>query len=115
MHACAHASTDTHALRGWSHETTVPSQHTLCITLGALTEDKIDDLKDQLDEVWPSYMDDKDSDNFWAHEWNKHGTCALAEFHSEHRFFKTVLKLHQRYDLMVGEQLNTHRSTPLVC
>ena len=38
---------------------------------------------------------------FWEHEWAKHGTCALSMFPSEHKYFKTVLRMHHRYDLAV--------------
>jgi len=68
----------------------------------AFDESLIDDLVPQMELAWPSYMDDSDSENFWAHEWNKHGTCALAELPSEHKYFKTVLKLHWKYDLMAA-------------
>ncbi|KXZ54538.1 hypothetical protein GPECTOR_4g603 [Gonium pectorale] len=60
-------------------------------------EDKISDLEDELEEEWPSFMG-TDGD-FWDHEWSKHGTCALSLLPTEHKYFKTVLKLHWRYDL----------------
>jgi ribonuclease I len=44
-------------------------------------------------------MDSRSSANFWAHEWNKHGTCALRQLPSEHAFFEAVLKLNARHDL----------------
>ena len=34
---------------------------------------------------------------------NKHGTCALTEMPDEHTFFKTVLKLHSKYNIQVCE------------
>jgi ribonuclease I len=36
-----------------------------------------------------------------AHEWNKHGTCALRELPSEHKFFKTVVNLNWKINLEV--------------
>lgn len=38
---------------------------------------------------------------FWAHEWRRHGTCAVAglpaELRSMHDYFRKTLKLYQRY------------------
>ncbi|KAL6759200.1 ribonuclease T2-like protein [Haematococcus lacustris] len=62
-------------------------------------EELVADLEPELDDEWPSFMDSSTNQNFWAHEWNKHGTCSLAQLPDEHAFFKTVLKLHWKYDL----------------
>lgn len=45
--------------------------------------------------------DHNDSPNyqFWRHEWEKHGTCALDIFNSEYHYFHTVLKLAKHFDL----------------
>lgn len=39
--------------------------------------------------------------SFWAHEWNKHGTCAsiLPQLDSVTNYFRMGLKLNQQYDL----------------
>ena len=53
-----------------------------------------------MQQDWPSFMGADDT--FWEHEWTKHGTCALDILGSEHKYFKTVLKLHYKYDLAVS-------------
>ncbi|PNH11508.1 Extracellular ribonuclease LE [Tetrabaena socialis] len=60
-------------------------------------EGELSDLEHALEEEWPSFFGTDDT--FWEHEWSKHGTCALNVLKDEHKFFKTVLKLHWRYDL----------------
>ncbi len=69
---------------------------TVLVIVLVLAAEEVDDLLDDLDNVWPSYMDSQDSEAFWAHEWNKHGTCALAQLPSQHKFFKKVIKLNYR-------------------
>ena len=66
----------------------------------AFSESEIADLEGALDQEWPSFGGG--NEGFWAHEWDKHGTCALSVVRSEHSFFKTVLRLHWKYDLEVG-------------
>lgn len=59
----------------------------------------------ELQEEWPSVF--KEDESFWAHEWSKHGTCALDIFPSELDYFKGTLDLHAKYDL----QVRNHRTT----
>lgn len=57
--------------------------------------DAVKDLLDQMNIEWPMlYMPD-----FWQHEWDRHGTCALSVFSSQHEYFESTLKLHEKYDL----------------
>ncbi|MEW5305914.1 MAG: hypothetical protein WDW38_009843 [Sanguina aurantia] len=60
-------------------------------------ESKLDDILPELQEEWPSVF--KEDESFWAHEWSKHGTCALDIFPSELDYFKGTLDLHAKYDL----------------
>ncbi|GIL83126.1 hypothetical protein Vretifemale_11941 [Volvox reticuliferus] len=68
-----------------------------CDTDYDFEEDKIDDLLDELKSEWPTVYDSYEE--FWDHEWSKHGTCALDVFPSEHSYFKSILRLHRQYDL----------------
>jgi ribonuclease T2 len=61
---------------------------------------QLDDIEDELEDDWPSFMGPDAT--FWEHEWSKHGTCALSIFSSEYKYFKTVLRMHHRYDLGVS-------------
>ncbi|KAG2486449.1 hypothetical protein HYH03_014896 [Edaphochlamys debaryana] len=58
---------------------------------------KLGDVKETMEKEWPSFAGS--DENFWEHEWSKHGTCALDVLPSEHKYFKTVLALHAQYDL----------------
>ncbi|GLC48244.1 hypothetical protein PLESTB_000074700 [Pleodorina starrii] len=68
-----------------------------CDASNKFDEDKLEDLMDELESEWPSTMDS--DENFWEHEWSKHGTCSVGIFPTEHSYFSNVLKLHRRYDL----------------
>ncbi|KAG1680566.1 hypothetical protein FOA52_015013 [Chlamydomonas sp. UWO 241] len=63
-------------------------------------ESLLDDIIDELEELWPSYAD---SDvPFWEHEWSRHGTCAMSVMPNEHAYFKAVLDENHKYDLAVA-------------
>lgn len=46
---------------------------------------------------WPSF--DGSTQNFWDHEWDKHGTCAEPLLGNRSEFFKTVLNLHDQFNV----------------
>lgn len=46
---------------------------------------------------WPSFHGSTSS--FWDHEWSRHGTCAAPLLGNRTEFFKTVVQLHDKYDL----------------
>ena len=53
----------------------------------------LEDLSDLLAQKWPNIKAPSDSphhDEFWAHEWSKHGTCSGL---SQHKYFETALNL----------------------
>lgn len=59
----------------------------------------VQDMLDTMRLEWPSYYG---SDNgFWAHEWEKHGTCSAPYLKDEEEYFSTILKLKEEYDLLV--------------
>lgn len=57
------------------------------------------DLLPDLERVWPSWS--SGDEQFWEHEWSRHGTCAAAVLGSERAFFKAVLRLHSRLNVQV--------------
>ncbi|GLI59989.1 hypothetical protein VaNZ11_002048, partial [Volvox africanus] len=63
----------------------------------AFDEDQISDLLNELRSEWPTVYDSYEE--FWDHEWSKHGTCALDVFPTEHSYFENILELHRLYDL----------------
>ncbi|GIL65503.1 hypothetical protein Vafri_19284 [Volvox africanus] len=60
-------------------------------------EDQIRDLLDELRSEWPNAY--KFEEQYWYHQWSKHGTCAPDVFPTERSYFQNVLNLHRRYDL----------------
>ena len=57
-----------------------------------LSKDVIKELKEGLDMYWPNVKEpesDPDYDEFWSHEWSKHGTCSGL---SQKDYFTTALK-----------------------
>ena len=53
---------------------------------------QIQDLADELKEYWPSCQGS--AQDFWEHEWSKHGTCSGM---SQHDFFSTAINLCMKY------------------
>jgi len=45
-----------------------------------------------MEQDWPSYYGP--NEEFWAHEWEKHGTCAEDVFPTQLAYFNTTLALH---------------------
>eukprot|EP00201_Polytomella_parva_P015189 CAMPEP_0175071662 /NCGR_PEP_ID=MMETSP0052_2-20121109/19370_1 /TAXON_ID=51329 ORGANISM="Polytomella parva, Strain SAG 63-3" /NCGR_SAMPLE_ID=MMETSP0052_2 /ASSEMBLY_ACC=CAM_ASM_000194 /LENGTH=205 /DNA_ID=CAMNT_0016338863 /DNA_START=178 /DNA_END=795 /DNA_ORIENTATION=- len=46
---------------------------------------------------WPTYLDS--NDDFWSHEWERHGTCAQDVLGGELDYFRKIIHLHEAYDL----------------
>lgn len=65
----------------------------------AYDKDAIASIRSKMEEVWPSCFGHSD-DEFWAHEWEKHGTCSGM---SEEEFFKKALDLYDQYVSQCGE------------
>ena len=65
-------------------------------------------LVPQLLKYWPSYKCNDNDDNgycdssFWAHEYEKHGTCALGApgISDQYEYFETTLSLRNKYAIL---------------
>ncbi|KAL6438420.1 hypothetical protein ACFW04_004499 [Cataglyphis niger] len=59
-------------------------------------------LKNQLKENWIDIQNGSDPYSFWEHEWNKHGTCAVAikALNNEYNYFQEGLKLLDIYNML---------------
>jgi len=60
----------------------------------------VKDLLVELEDKWTNVHKGNEFE-FWKHEWDKHGTCAmqLPETHNEYLYFKKALELHYKYDV----------------
>lgn len=67
--------------------------------------DKILPLKEVLDKYWPSLYCSKSGTCFsgkglfWAHEWEKHGTCSAPVVQDELQYFTLALDLYSKYNV----------------
>ncbi|KAL5722821.1 ribonuclease T2 [Ranunculus cassubicifolius] len=60
----------------------------------------ISDLKGDMQNEWPTLAcPSGDGMTFWAHEWNKHGTCSESSL-DQHGYFASALDLKQKVDLL---------------
>jgi ribonuclease T2 len=57
-------------------------------------------IENQLNDYWPSLYS-TNATSFWAHEWEKHGTCSatLPSLSTTLRYFVQTLKLRDKYNL----------------
>eukprot|EP00753_Platysulcus_tardus_P016594 PLAT5869.1.p2 GENE.PLAT5869.1~~PLAT5869.1.p2 ORF type:complete len:225 (+),score=104.30 PLAT5869.1:29-676(+) len=62
-------------------------------------QSKISDLVGEMSVYWASY--ESTDASFWAHEYEKHGTCAekVSSMATEHGFFSTALSLRKKTNL----------------
>lgn len=65
-------------------------------------ESEIKDLIPKMKSQWPNLFTDTSMDNFWDHEWVKHGTCAasLSSLKGEHKYFSAGLSFNNKYNLL---------------
>ncbi|KAI7747459.1 hypothetical protein M8C21_031859 [Ambrosia artemisiifolia] len=61
---------------------------------------EISDLMSQMKSDWPTLAcPSNDGQTFWAHEWNKHGTCSESEL-DQHGYFSSSLNLKAQINLL---------------
>ncbi|KAF5206393.1 Ribonuclease [Thalictrum thalictroides] len=61
---------------------------------------EISDLKSKMQTEWPTLACPSGNGmSFWAHEWDKHGTCSESVL-DQHGYFETALNLKQQVDLL---------------
>ena len=63
-----------------------------------------------MEQVWPSYYGP--NEEFWAHEWEKHGTCAEDVFPTQLDYFNTTVELHLAHSV---EARTNSTSSTLTC
>ncbi|XP_059434252.1 ribonuclease 2 [Corylus avellana] len=76
-----------------------------CCTRSNFDEKEISTLLDGLEKYWPSLSCGSSSNchggkgSFWAHEWEKHGTCSFPVIRDEYSYFLTVLNVYFKYNV----------------
>ncbi|XP_076940112.1 ribonuclease 2-like [Bidens hawaiensis] len=76
-----------------------------CCSGPEFDESEISSLLGALNEYWPTLSCSKTSTChkkkglFWAHEWEKHGTCASVVTGDEYNYFVTTLNLYFKYNI----------------
>lgn len=72
-----------------------------CNSTWLFDPEQVRPIEDQLEQSWPDVHKGDGIYNLWAHEWNKHGTCAaiLESFNSEFKYFNKGLDLHKQYSM----------------
>ncbi|XP_074630432.1 ribonuclease Oy-like [Acropora palmata] len=72
-----------------------------CNSSWPFDESVIEDLRPKLEKQWRSYEEGHEDVEFWAHEWEKHGTCCtnLPYLNTEHKYFNVTLDLNKKFDV----------------
>ncbi|KAJ9709316.1 hypothetical protein PVL29_001002 [Vitis rotundifolia] len=71
-----------------------------CDSSNPYDESKISDLIRSMQEEWPTLAcPSGNGSKFWAHEWDKHGTCSESLL-SQHQYFEAALDLKKDVDLL---------------
>ncbi|RWS21172.1 ribonuclease Oy-like protein [Leptotrombidium deliense] len=93
----------------WPTNIFQPHPHYCCVQPD-LDQKVINNLIDGLNKYWPSCV--KRNEEFWQHEWNKHGTCSYGSpmLSGQQNYFTGTLKLYHYINLNAG--LQTLRITP---
>lgn len=83
-----------------------------CNSSWPFDESVIEDLRPKLEKQWRSYEEGHEDVEFWAHEWEKHGTCCtnLPYLNTEHKYFNVTLDLNNKFDIYSA--LESHGITP---
>lgn len=58
-------------------------------------------VREQMEEKWPSFHLKSKNDNFWSHEFKKHGTCVMSHSNisSLTDYFLKALEIHDQHNL----------------
>ncbi|KAI3418254.1 Ribonuclease T(2) [Psidium guajava] len=76
-----------------------------CCSRSRFNEKEISTLVDAMDKYWPSLSCGSPSTchggkgSFWAHEWEKHGTCSSPVLRDEYNYFLTALNVYFKYNI----------------
>ena len=60
---------------------------------------QISSILTDMSHFWPAVLTDSE-DQFWGHEWTKHGTCSAPVLSSELNYFQTILTIRKKFNLL---------------
>lgn len=77
------------------------SDPAFCNNTWAFNITELQPLIPELETYWPNVYLGTSQDDFWKHEWTKHGTCAASDSYieGEYNYFHAGLKLVKKYNL----------------
>ncbi|XP_065223909.1 ribonuclease T2-like [Planococcus citri] len=64
-------------------------------------ETELEPIRDELEEYWPTKLNDWTNPSLWKHEWKKHGACALQieSLNTQLKYFQRTLELYKQYNV----------------
>ncbi|XP_061538381.1 ribonuclease T2-like isoform X2 [Phycodurus eques] len=86
-------------VNGWVIHGLWPTKVQRCCDCWPVFPSDVQELREALEETWPSLLISRSAFHFWKDEWEKHGACAacVEGLNSPLRYFQTCLKLRQRF------------------
>ncbi|XP_010066907.2 ribonuclease 1 [Eucalyptus grandis] len=71
-----------------------------CDSSSPFNPSEVSDLKSSMQNSWPTLAcPSGDGEQFWSHEWEKHGTCSESVL-DQHAYFESALSLKQKVNLL---------------
>ncbi|XP_006366809.1 ribonuclease 2-like isoform X1 [Solanum tuberosum] len=76
-----------------------------CCSGPQFDKEQISTLRRPMKKYWPSFSCEATSTchhekgSFWAHEWEKHGTCSYPVVHDEYEYFLMTLNVYFKYNV----------------
>ncbi|KAK2180622.1 hypothetical protein NP493_435g02067 [Ridgeia piscesae] len=91
----------------WSVHGLWPSNHrgmgpSFCNKTAKFDPNAIRPIENLLLKFWPNLYTDEPLLQFWEHEWDKHGTCAMTvpSLSNEYKYFNIGIKINNKLDVL---------------
>lgn len=94
------------SIHGLWPQTSINSYPTFCKDV-EFDVTKLDPIISKLNEYW--YSDEEPNENFWKHEWEKHGSCMYNDC-DEFEYFNKAIELYEsiiKNDIIINKYLKT--------
>ena len=86
----------------WPQRKTFGQNPEFCCLRSRFDSKILDPIRRQLIDKWKSSREDGRHDQFWRHEWNKHGSCAQRlsrHLSDQFQYFNTTLSLYDSFPI----------------